>query len=557
MAPTKQKWIWMWVAVVTSLSLLLSVGSSYSRLIDWASTELIYTPSAPAGYSSDCLSPSGQQILLSQWQPEETTRTLTISITRPVTEPSEPTPPETTVTEPSIPETTVPEPATPETSVPEATEPEATTPEATTPEATEPEATTPETTEPETTTPEEPVEEEPVQDPVEEEEPTQDPVEDTTADPVETVAEEPVTDDPSTDDDSTEDNSTENTSTEDTSAEDNSNEGSSSEGTSNEGSSNEGSSSEDTSADGGATGDTTNEFSSEVTITPDEAAADHLIYQVAVGEDTIEIVLTRREDAPGLAQTTTLTIQIEWFGLKGTICVDMLPYGQTAVDAIVDTEERQVVTGLDPVNVNDTINPENPIACVILNLETLADFKLTFTQASTPLNRVRWSLDGEQYTMLYDSHELTIAWPYPEGFEGLLYLDFGDALAEGQTPSIAVEPTEYGRLEFTPVMESLPALTDPIIRAASLPCTMAMKPNWGDARPVIVGLQRLVTDEEGNLVYADDLSLIPSVTNAGILLTSAQDALHPPSGSYRLLIQWIWNETVVDEQIIYFFVNTN
>ena len=33
--------------------------------------------------------------------------------------------------------------------------------------------------------------------------------------------------------------------------------------------------------------------------------------------------------------------------------------------------------------------------------------------------------------------------------------------------------------------------------------------------------------------------------------------LLPASGSYRMRIQWIWNETVVEEEILYFFVNTN
>ena len=82
------------IAGVTVFAIVLSVGSAYARLIDWASTEFIYIPSAQASYKSDCLVPEGQQILLADWQPEELERVITIGIERPLAAEPETTAPE-------------------------------------------------------------------------------------------------------------------------------------------------------------------------------------------------------------------------------------------------------------------------------------------------------------------------------------------------------------------------------------------------------------------------------------------------------------------------------
>ena len=55
------------VAGVTVFATVLSIGSAYARLIDWASTAFIYTPSDQATPNSDCLVSEGQRILLADW----------------------------------------------------------------------------------------------------------------------------------------------------------------------------------------------------------------------------------------------------------------------------------------------------------------------------------------------------------------------------------------------------------------------------------------------------------------------------------------------------------
>ena len=102
------------VAGVTVFAIVLSIGSAYARLIDWASTEFIYTPSDQATPNSHCLVPDGQQILLADWQPEESERVVTIGIERPsVAEPETTVPEENTVPVETEPEPTPTEPAEP------------------------------------------------------------------------------------------------------------------------------------------------------------------------------------------------------------------------------------------------------------------------------------------------------------------------------------------------------------------------------------------------------------------------------------------------------------
>lgn len=532
MRPTlkkKHRIVLTWAAAVTSLAMVLSTGATYGRVIDWTSAELIFTPAASAGYSSNCLSADGQQILLSDWQANESQRTVTISVSRPAPEPVETVPPT---------QTDATEPENEELDATEVTEPS----EETVPDASE--DTNP--TETESTEPEE--------------------TEGTTPDAIQEVqpaAEDPVTGEPE-DTDTTETTNTTEAAEETEPMED----AEAAEETDNtEGSEPvEGAeSTEDPDTEEETEPETTPETEPEITwtqdeviVTLDETTAEHLICTTLVGEDSIQILLERREDTPGLLQTTALRVDIEWFGLKGTICVNMLPYGAAAVSPVDEAEEtRQIVTGLTPVLVNDTINPDNPVSCVILNLETLSDFSITFMQGSDPLYKVWWSLDGESYTLLYDSFELTLTWPYTEGWTGAVYLNFSDALEDGQRPTIVVEATGYSLQEFTPVLLKVPEASELILKAANLPYTIAINPTWGAARLQVTQIQRLVTDEEGSLSYAEDTSLCASITDSGILLTPAVADIYPAPGSYRMTVCWIWNETVVEEQIIYFFVNTN
>lgn len=296
----------------------------------------------------------------------------------------------------------------------------------------------------------------------------------------------------------------------------------------------------------------------EVVVTLDDVASEHLTYVTWVSEEYIEILLERREVADGLQQCTTLTVDIAWYDLKGTICVNMLPYGDVAGgDTEDDDDHREIVLGLNLVQFNDVMHAQKATAHLKLNLETLSDFKLTFIQDQKALSKVWWSLDGENFTLLYDAYELTLTWPYNEGWDGFVYLDFSDALVGNQPPTIVVEATGYPRQEFTPMLAALPVIQNQIIKTSALPYTIPVNAHWGASTLQVSKIQRLVTDAEGNMVYMDDVSVTATVTSNGIVLTPVIKDVYPMLGSYRMIVNWIWNETVVAKQIVYLFMNTN
>lgn len=453
-----------WAVAVTSLALVLSIGHTYGRIIDWTSVELIYTPETLVGYSSDCLRASGQQIRLSDWQADEDHRTITISVSRP---------------EPAVPET-----------IPAETEPTVT----------------------ETTDATLPTESVGMTEPLE----TEPPETEASTDPSQPVDDGQLSTEP-TGEETTPVEVPEETGPEDTG------------------------------------------LQNEVTVILDETAQKHLVYEVQVSEDTIQIRLQRMEEAPGLEQTTAMTIEVQWFGLKGTFAVDMLPYGDAAVNAVEqEATENQVVTGLESVaDVHDVMNAQRPVACVKLNLETQADFTLTFMQDNELLQGVRWSLNGSDYTLLYDTAELMLNWPYHENWDGRVYLDFTDVLKPGQRPVIAVDATSYPRREFKPVSTAAPEASGLILKTSSLPHTILVQPKWGAAKLQVVKIQRLAKDAREQLVYMQDASLTASVSDGGIVLTPTVAERYPEPGSYRLVAQWVWNGLIVEEQVLYFFVNSN
>ena len=297
----------------------------------------------------------------------------------------------------------------------------------------------------------------------------------------------------------------------------------------------------------------------EVTVTLDETAEIHLTYTVQVSEDTIQILLQRAAEAPGLEQAATMTMEVQWLDLKGTFTVNMLPYGDHAV-TVEEQEptESRVITGLETVaEANDVMNEQRPIACVKLNLDTRADFTLTFMQDGELLRGVRWSINGSDYTLLYDTAELMLHWPYPENWDGRVYLDFTGVLESGQRPVIAVDATSYPRQEFNPALTPAPEASELVLKTSGFPHTLLLQPKWGAAQLQVVQLERLVKDAQENLVYMPDISLTASVSDRGIVLMPTVAQMYPEPGSYRLVAQWVWNELVVEEQIIYFFVNSN
>lgn len=452
----KHKRIFAWTAVATSLAIMLSVGTTHGRVIDWASAELFFTPPEVTGYSSDCLTANGQEILLADWNADEVQRTVEIQIQRP--EPTEKEPLETQ------------------------------------PDSQEPTQTQPETTE----------------EPAEPTDPTQ--ITEETEPAATEEAPEPAQEAPDPSQETTAADPTEQTWPQD-----------------------------------------------EVTVVPDAAALQHLRCLATVEEHRIVLTLERLPEAPGLAQTAQLTLAVQWQNLRGTIVLHMLPYGD--MEPLTEEEEtvpeRQIDTTLEPVRMFDTLAPENPVMCVKLNLQTCSDFTVKVSLSGSPLRKVRWSTDGVNYALLYDASQLSFAYPYEQGFDGTVFLDFSQALESSQRPTVAVEATGFSRQECTPVYQAIPQLLQPMVKAANLPGILEMNTRWGAATLTVQTIERLTADEEGNLIYTPDESMLATVVQTGIQMEWAQPELLPQPGSYRVQIQWIWNDICMEEQIIYFFVNTN
>lgn len=297
----------------------------------------------------------------------------------------------------------------------------------------------------------------------------------------------------------------------------------------------------------------------EVTVTLDDATAQHLQCVTLVDEQQILLTMERLTDAPGLAKPMKMTILVQWQGLQGTIVFDMLPYGD--LEPLTEEEttipEREIDTTLEPVKMWDTLDPENPVMGVKLNLEIGSDFILELFLGSTPLHKVRWSLDGQTYAMLYDSASLSFSYPYMDGWDGTVFLDFSQALEPEQRPTVAVATTGHNRQECTPVYQSIPQPAQCVLKAADMPGIVEISTRWGAAALSVQTIERLTMDEEGNLTYTQDASMEATVVPTGIQMQPAQADLLPQPGSYRVQVQWIWNDICIEEQIIYFFINTN
>ena len=96
-----------------------------------------------------------------------------------------------------------------------------------------------------------------------------------------------------------------------------------------------------------------------------------------------------------------------------------------------------------------------------------------------------------------------------------------------------------------------------VLKAATMPHIIEMDTRWGAAEPVVQKIERLTAAGQGRLTYTEDTSIKATVTQTGIRMESARKDRLPEPGSYRMLLKWIWNDVCIDEQIIYFFVNTN
>ena len=500
-------------ATLTLAAILLSVGSAHGRLIEWASTQYIFTPVSTAPFTSDCLTPEGQMIQLNGWAADETTRTIKISISGPETE------------------------------VPPTEEP---------------------TEEPTQEPTEEPTQE-PTQEPTEEptEEPAQEPTEEPTQEPTETPTEPSVeeTTEPATEAQSSGASQTEATepAVPDVTEPENSNPTESTDPTDPTDPDTEPTEPDTEPTDPPIMPPKGQWTDGETTILLDAVAAEHLTLSAEVTATTIMVTLTRAEEAPGLIQESQMTFHVQWQGLQGTFVFQMLPYGNIQPqDEITDATERQVVTGLQLFSACDVLDTKNPISVIRLNLQTLADFTLRFSCDNQPVYGVRWSLDdGKTYTMLYEASQLTISWPYPENWNGVVCLDFGQALTAEQRPTIHVMATEYEAKEYSPVRLAAPQPANFVMQTEEIPYLVEMSPFWGSTQLEGLRVERLTINDEGQPVYMEDTAMVATVENGGIRLTPANEKLLPACGSYRLTVLWSWYGVRLEERVVYFFVNTH
>lgn len=297
----------------------------------------------------------------------------------------------------------------------------------------------------------------------------------------------------------------------------------------------------------------------ETTVTLDQAAADHLALSVEVTQSQILVTLTRRDDAAGLAETGPMSFHVLWKGLQGTFAFRMEPYGtaQTPEATAGEAERPQVVPDLDLFSACDIMDTQDPISVVKLNTETFADFTLRFSCESEPVFKVRYSLDGgATYTMLYETHLLTIGWPYPENWDGTVCLDFGQALEPAQRPTINVMATDYEVQEYSPVRYAVPKPADFVLLVEELPYNVTRNIGWGGTHLSRLTIERLTVSDGGVLVYAEDPTLVATVEKGVICLSSASETDLPAAGSYRMRLAWSWGGVLLKEHTVYFFVNT-
>ncbi|MBR2902939.1 MAG: hypothetical protein IKC38_07030, partial [Clostridia bacterium] len=299
--------------------------------------------------------------------------------------------------------------------------------------------------------------------------------------------------------------------------------------------------------------DVQDDLNAEVVITLSDVTSEHFSCRTEVGEETITIIIDRVGQQ--LQFATEMSIHIEWYTLEGTVVFNALPYGDVAGEGgqVVD---RLVVPNLNLVSYNDAVDSRDLIICLKLNLDTYSDFAFSFLFEGKAIERVKWSLDGVHYTLLYDQGSLDIKCPYAENWDGTIFFDFSDSLESGQRPTVVLEATGYDRREICPTLSSRPELPDMVVRLDSMPYDIKINPRWGQAQLEIVEIQRLILDEQGHISFIADESLTADVQTDGVHLgIDSSETVEP--GTYRILYSWVWNETVVSGGVMNIFVNSN
>lgn len=299
--------------------------------------------------------------------------------------------------------------------------------------------------------------------------------------------------------------------------------------------------------------DTQDDLDAEVAITLIDVTSEHFSCSTEVGQDTITVIIERIGQQ--LEFATEMSIHIEWFSLEGTVVFNALPYGDVVEEGgqVVD---RPVVPNLNLVSYNDAVDSRDLTVCLKLNLDTYADFTFSFLFGDKAIERVRWSFDGVNYTLLYDQGSLEIKCPYVENWDGTIFFDFSDSLEPGQRPTVVLEATGYDRREICPTISSRPELPDMVVRLDSMPYVIKTNPRWGQAQLEIVEIQRLILDEQGHISFIAVETLTADVQTDGVHLGVDSSGTVEP-GTYRILYSWVWNETVVSGGVMNIFVNSN
>lgn len=275
----------------------------------------------------------------------------------------------------------------------------------------------------------------------------------------------------------------------------------------------------------------------EVVLTTDSP---YITCAATVGEESITLVLTR---VSPVTEVTNAAIHVAWQGLEGTISVNLLPEEDPP-----SQEAENPIPGTLSVDSCGVMNSETLLAHILVDPTAKA---VTFSQNGQALHLVRCSLDrGQSYTLLYDGGTLPLE-NAPIDWDGLLLVDFSMALTGNQDVTVnANAEARTGTCTLT--LQAKTEVTPLFLKASNLPCPVSVRTVWGNA-DVHLQVQKLETDENGQLVYrnSDAVTAVPS-DSAVILRANGQ----PEPGTYRLVVTWIWNTISVEEQMIYFVINT-
>ncbi|MBQ8611077.1 MAG: hypothetical protein IJ412_05125 [Oscillospiraceae bacterium] len=227
------------------------------------------------------------------------------------------------------------------------------------------------------------------------------------------------------------------------------------------------------------------------------------------------------------------------------------------------TEKHEIVTDLELLEYTPIADISAPVTAVRLNLETQSDFTLRFHSMNAAgekaeLKKVRYSLDGgKSYTMLYDTNAVSLLWPYAENWDGTVLLDFGTALPAEHRPVITVSALKYTSQELHPTLETAPSLSMGLVLSSKMPYNVTIAPLWNGAQLQVQSIERLTKTGDGSLAYAADKTVSAVMTQEGFQLIRTKDAVYPTPGSYRMNLVWDWNGVPLRKQTVYFFINTN